>query len=187
MRIEDIAINDVLRQGANSLVDEGAGTIRWVCTMAIASFDALCSGFCDLIKVSTPKLTADDQGLVAFHVTLRGITVNLVQRADADNQNVFVVFELGSIGQGGSNPVAELSALLEANFQLLQSNPPVFSRNPATGDAVLQYVYPLCDATPFGLYELIARGADWITGWREALQDDAAVVTPPLDIFHQIA
>lgn len=135
--------------------------------MAVGSFDELCAGFCEIAHVSPPALGVDARGLVAFHVVLRGATVNVVHCPRTSPEHVFVVFEFGPVGQGGPDSLAELQTLLEANFELLQVHPPVFSRNPATGDAVLQYVYPLFDATAHGLYELIERGVDWVSHWRE--------------------
>jgi hypothetical protein len=135
--------------------------------MAVGSFEDLCAGFCDVVKVPPPALSVDAQGLVGFHVLLRGATVNLVHCPQTSPDHVFVVFELGPIGQEGPASFADLQTLLEANFRLLRVHAPVFSRNPATGDAVLQYVFPLFDATPHGLYELIDEGVDWVSQWRE--------------------
>lgn len=135
--------------------------------MAVGSFEELCAGFCDLAQVAPPELGIDVRGLVAFHVVFRGATVNVVYRPQTSPDHVFVVFEWGPVGQDGPNSFAELQTLLEANFELLEVHPPMFSRNPATGDAVLQYVYPLFDATPHGLHELVERGVDWVVHWRE--------------------
>lgn len=135
--------------------------------MAVGSFEDLCAGFCDIVQVPTPALGVDAQGLVGFHVVLRGATVNLVHCPQTSPDHVFVVFELGPIGREGPASFADLQTLLEANFTLLRVHPPMFSRNPATGDAVLQYVFPLFDATPHGLYELIDEGVDWVSQWRE--------------------
>lgn len=142
--------------------------------MAVGSFEYLCAGFCEIVQVAPPALRVDAQGLVAFHVILRGAMVNLVHCPQTSPDHVFVVFELGPVGQGGPDSFAELQSLLESNFELLQVHPPVFSRNPATGDAVLQYVYPLFDATPQGLYALIDEGVDWVLQWRGRLSPGEA-------------
>lgn len=153
--------------------------------MAIASFEELCAGFCEVIGARPPVLSADDNGLVAFHVILRDVTINLVHRPDTSPDHVFVVFEAGPMG---------LQAILDANFILLQVNPPVFSRNPKTGDAVLQCVYPLFEASSSGLYELINKGIDTIFECRENLpaeerdrRHDLAHESPPLDMLLHIA
>ncbi|MDF2466260.1 MAG: Tir chaperone protein (CesT) family [Ramlibacter sp.] len=135
--------------------------------MAVGSFEELCAGFCEIVQVPPPELRVDAQGLVGFHVVRRGTTVNLVHCPHTSPDHVFIVFELGPIGQDGPASFADLQTLLEANFMLLRVHPPVFSRNPATGDAVLQYVCPLFDATAHSLYELIDDGLDWASQWRE--------------------
>jgi hypothetical protein len=157
--------------------------------MAVASFEELCAGFCEIAKVPIPALAADAQGRIAFHVTSRGATVNLVHCPQVSDDHVFVLFELGPVGESRD----ELQALLDANFSSLQVHPPMFSRNPATGDAVLQYTYPFFEANANDLYELIEEGAQWVGHWREDLDagekanGQQTLSTPPVGLFHQIA
>jgi len=139
--------------------------------MAVASFEDLCASFCELIQAPPPELSDDDQGRVAFHVIQHGITVNIVQCPQTSPDHVFVLFELGAVGQGAAS-FDQLRALLEANF-VLEVHPPTFSRNPVTGDGVLQYVYPLFDATPNDLGELIDKGVEWVTDWQRSVAEDA--------------
>lgn len=161
--------------------------------MAVASFEELCAGFCEIIRVTPPALKADHEGLVAFHVLLRGVTINVVQRPAESSDHVFVVFELGPTGHGGATSASELQALLEANYALLRVHPPVFSRNPGTGDAVMQYIFPLSEATPNDLYDLIERGVDWVSNWRDRLADEpgnapeASSPASALAMAHQLA
>ena len=111
--------------------------------MAAGSFEGLCVGFCEIISVSPPALCEDAQGLVAFNVVWRGVTVNLVHCPQTSPDHIFAVFELGPLEPSGSRSLADMQTLLEANFVLLRVHAPAFSRNPATGHAVLQYVYSL--------------------------------------------
>jgi hypothetical protein len=160
--------------------------------MAVASFEDLCAGFCELVGVETPQLSVSESGLVAFHVVLKGVTVNIVQRPDESQEHVFVLFELGHLGDEEESP-AQMQALLDANHVLLQMHPPVFSRNPDNGHAVLQLIYPLFEATPNDLYEMINKGIDWTSHWREELRadDDASVDGPcngtSLAMLHHMA
>lgn len=144
--------------------------------MAVASFEDLCAGFCEIVGVKAPQLSAGPGGLIAFHVVLKGVTVNVVQRPDESNDHVFVLFELGHLGGDDESP-SQMQALLDANHTLLQMNPPVFSRNPDNGHAVLQLIYPLFQATPNDLNEMINRGIEWSSHWREELTtaDEASV------------
>ncbi|MES2634321.1 MAG: CesT family type III secretion system chaperone [Pseudomonadota bacterium] len=140
--------------------------------MAIASFEGLCAGLCDLVGVPAPSLKEDAVGRVGFHVLLRGTTVNLVHCPHACPDHVFVLFEFGCLAQGGSEAAADLQALMDANFMLLQVNPPVFSRNPDTGDVLLQCVVKLFDSTPHDVHALIERGVQMVEHWRSAIADD---------------
>jgi hypothetical protein len=131
--------------------------------VAVASFEDLCAGFCELVKIPAPLLQAEADGRRAFHVVIRGETVNLVHIPDARAEYAFILFELGRLPSDPSRH----SDLLDANFNLLELHPPLFCRNPATGDALLQCVYPLFEATPAGLYELVNDGVELVNRWRE--------------------
>lgn len=137
--------------------------------MAVASFEDLCAGFCELAKVSMPLLAIDELGRLAFHVNFRGETVNLVHCPQISPDHFFVVFEYGQLAQDIETSSAQLLTAMDANYLLLQVNPPVFSRNPATGDVVLQYVQTLFEATASDLYKLIASGARHIGDWRRGM------------------
>jgi hypothetical protein len=139
--------------------------------MAVANLEELCAGFCEIVKIAPPALSADALGQVAFHVVLRGETVNLVHRPNEFPEHVFVVFELGPVGAEGADAAVQMCALLDANFAPLQLHAPVFSRNPQTGDVLLQYIYPLFEATPTGLYELIDTGLNSVDRWRHHVHD----------------
>jgi hypothetical protein len=160
--------------------------------MAVSTFDELCAGFCELIAVTPPVLNADANELVAFHVVRRDVTIILAHRPGSSKDHFFVLFELGPIANDAEDAAAQMQALLEANFVLLQVHPPVFSRNPASGDAVLQYAFPLFETTPNGLCELIDREIDRVLAWRERLPPNgsggsAPHEQQPPDIFFQLA
>lgn len=153
--------------------------------MAVASFENLCADFCEIVGVPTPALTEDLLGRVAFHVTLRGTTVNLVHLPRVCPDHIFVLFELGPLGTDSPETSLDLQYLLEANFSLLKLNPPVFSRNPDTGDVLLQYVYPFFDASGHDLRELIDDGIDLVVHWRD--REQPAPVEPSGAALLQIA
>ena len=161
--------------------------------MAVASFQDLCAGICELVQVTPPALAADHQGLIAFHLVWRGVTVSFVHCPDTSWDHLFVIFELGPLSAEASPRAhAQGLALLDANFALLQVHPPVFSRDPATGQALLQHVVPLFDATPSGIYALLDSKVESILQWRAdapAREADASrgPCAPALAMFHQIA
>ena len=133
--------------------------------MAIGSFRHLCEGFCEIAGVETPPLIANDEGLIAFHMKLRGVTINVVHSPESSADHAFILVECGAIPHKLAQRA--MQALLEANFFWLQVHPPTFSRNPATGDAVLQFVYPFQDATPTGLFALIDQGVVLALRWQQ--------------------
>ncbi len=140
--------------------------------MAIGSFKDLCDGFCEVAGVPSPALEADSDGLIAFHVILRGVTINVVHSPQSSADHAFILVECGEPPQRDAQ--RPLQALLEANFFPLQVHPPTFGRNPVSGEAVLQFVYPFFEASPTGLFELIDKGIDIALRWQQGspLEDE---------------
>src|SRR4051812_19424853 len=95
--------------------------------MAIGSFEDLCEGFCELVGVPAPMLTPDSEGLVACHVDLRDVIVNLVHSPNNSTDHLFVLVECGLIPEQGAQRI--MQTLLEANFFRLEVHPPTFGRN----------------------------------------------------------
>jgi len=139
--------------------------------MAVSSFEELCAGFCELARVAPPALALDDRGFTAFHATLNGVAVNLVHYPLRYADHAFVLFEYGAISDVDAGPNDALNQLLDANFRSLQVHAPVFSRNPVSGEVVLRHVYPLFDATPNGLLDLIEAGVAQALQWRQRLRE----------------
>lgn len=136
--------------------------------MAISSLEHLCAGFCELAQVPAPALTAHDQGLLAFNVVLRDVTVDVLCCPEICADHAFILFEFGAIGQDGVDFSAGAQALLQANFLALRAHPAVLGQNPVTGRAVLQYVYPFRDATATGLFDLVNQGVESALEWRRS-------------------
>jgi hypothetical protein len=134
--------------------------------VAIASFGDLCAGFCEITSVPAPRLHPDAQGIIAFHLQWRGVTVNVAHCPARTKDHVFVLFELGPVAQEDEAAVRRMRSLLDANFPSLTDRAPTFSCNPVSGDAVMQYAFPFFEATPQGLFELIERGVDQALHWR---------------------
>lgn len=159
-------------RGADTLFSKGGSSCpRWQAltsrTMAVASFSDLCAGFCELADVPAPSLKPDARSVVAFHVILRDVTVNIVYAPERCEDHAFILFEFGPFRGQHADPASDLGGLLDANFLSMQPYPPVFSRNPVNGDALLQYVYPFFEATPTGLLELVERGVQKALRWRQ--------------------
>jgi hypothetical protein len=104
--------------------------------------------------------------MLAFHVIWRDVTIDVIHAPHASADHAFVLFQLGSVEETGGDPLRIMQTLLEANFLALRVNGPAFSRNPVTGDVVLQCVYSLQSSTPQGLYRLIEEGVTLTNRWR---------------------
>lgn len=144
--------------------------------MAVASFQALYDGVCAVFGLEAPQLQPDALGITGFTLRVQEVDVSVVQAPDGSAPAAFVLVEFGTPPPG--RELETWHALLNANFLMLGANAPNFSRNPVSGEVVLQYACPLQDATPEGLGQSIERIADVAARWRQDyfLADDS----PPL-------
>lgn len=133
--------------------------------MAVSSFQALCEGVCAVFGVAPPDLQPDLTGLTGFTLQLQGVDIAVAQAPGAPVPAAFVLVEFGAPPPG--RELQTWHALLDANFLMLGANAPGFSRNPATGEVVLQYACNLHEATPEGLCASIRAIADVAARWRE--------------------
>lgn len=133
--------------------------------VAVASFQVLCEGVCGLFEVQPPPLQPDANGLTGFTLQLRGVDISVVEAPAGMAPAVFVLVEFGAPPAG--RELDTWHALLDANFLMLGAHAPSFSRNPVTGDVVLQYACTLHEATCEGLCESIRAIADVAARWRQ--------------------
>ncbi len=158
--------------------------------MSISNFEQLCAGFCDIAKVATPALQAEQDGILAFNVDWRGVTVDVMYQASRSGHQALIFFGMGPIERVQHQPEQILLALLKANFLSLQGSLPTFSCHPETGDAVLQSVFPLAESSAEGLFKFIEEGVNLALTWRKTffLNDEegerfGAEVQAPTDGF----
>lgn len=142
--------------------------------MAIANFEELCKGMCEVAGVEAPELSADEQGVLAFTVQLHDVSVTVAHAQETSPGCAYVLIEFGE--PPADRELAAWLALMDANFLMLGDNAPTFSRNPANGQVILQYAYPFEQATALGLYQGILRMVEIAGQWRQDyfLQDDDA-------------
>lgn len=133
--------------------------------MAIANFDELCKGLSEIAGVTPPPLEADKQGIIAFSVHLHEVAVSVAHAPQSSPGCAFVLIEFGKVPEG--RELAAWTALLDANFLMMGESAPCFSRNPATGQVLLQYAYPFDRATALDLYQGIVKMVDIARRWRE--------------------
>lgn len=132
--------------------------------MAYPDVQALAGALCTLAGAPSIELSEDERGAQGFHLNIEGVVVNLSHVHAVDPDSVFVI---ACIGQ--PPPEHELlvwRALAEANFLLIGANSPVFSRDPVTGDVLLQQAVSLARVDAASLYGFIARLAAYAARWR---------------------
>ncbi len=133
--------------------------------MAVASFQVLCEGVCGLFGVAPPRLQADANGLTGFTLQVQDVDISVVEGPAGTTPAVLLLVEFGAPPAG-----RELQAwhtLLDANFLLLGAHAPCFSRNPVTGDVVLQQASALQDVSCEALVERIRSIAEVAARWRQ--------------------
>lgn len=133
--------------------------------MAVANFQALCEGVCAVFGIDAPQLQPDAMGITGFTLRVQDVDISVVQAPEGTAPAAFVLVEFGP-----PSPERELEtwhALLDANFLMLGANAPSFSRNPVSGEVVLQYACALADATPEGLCQSIEHIAAVAVRWRQ--------------------
>lgn len=144
--------------------------------MAVANFEELCAGFCEIAGLKAPVLKPDHRGLLAFHTSLRDITVDFMHWPDLCSDKAFVLFDFGPIPEHVE--LKRLRALLRANFLPFQQTPAIYGCNPATGDVILQYGVSLFDASAHSLLELVENGVDRALRWKERCGTGARASIP---------
>jgi hypothetical protein len=133
----------------------------------VPSFADLCRCFCALQGLPAPALDAGREGLQAFTLDVSGISLTVVHDAQADPDALFLVAELGT----PPDDEAELRgwfALLEANYWLRADNAPMFSRNPQTGEVILQWTQSLAQSTAQSLHDAVTKMTDLACRWHPA-------------------
>lgn len=133
---------------------------------APASFQALCDGLCGLLGLPAPVLAPDALGVTGFTLRMQDVDVSVVLAGEAGGPPIAGLL----VEFGPPPPARELAAwqaLLDANFLMLGPDAPCFSRNPATGEVVLQQACPLHATTPQVLQARIERMTQVARRWRE--------------------
>ena len=131
--------------------------------MPVASFVDLQEAICGLLGATPPPLAYDENDVMAFHVTTSDVSINFVHRRGMDRV-AFVYIALGVLPEDRELKVWRL--LAEANFLMLAEHGPSFSRNPVTGQVVLQWVRALGDCDAIEIFQSLARLADKARQWR---------------------
>lgn len=132
--------------------------------MAVANFEELCKGLCEIAGAPAPDLTPDSGGALAIAVELRGVQFLVSHRSRLSEGPVLVRAAFGRLPVGNEQEACR--TLLEINSQV-HCMGYRFGRSPASGEIVLDQKIPLDQLTPVELYQRINSMVDGIHGWRE--------------------
>jgi hypothetical protein len=133
--------------------------------MPIADFEQLCKGFCEIAGMQAPDLAPNDQGVWAATLHMRGVPVSVLQ-FDPNDPTAYLIAEFGSLPEDQALP--GWLALLDTNLSLAgkHAHAPAFSRNPGTGEVLLQWGCPLADVTAVDVYQRVIAMVDLARHWR---------------------
>ena len=132
--------------------------------MAIANFNELCKGLCEIARLAAPDLTPDEHGSVAIEAELNDVTVIVSHGPHTGPDHALLLAIFGQLPEG-----RELDAcrtLLDINCQV-HGLGFAFARNPANGDIVLKQNYPFDRASASDLYQRITQMVEGVNGWRQ--------------------
>jgi hypothetical protein len=133
--------------------------------MAIADFEELCKGVCEVGGAPAPELMPNERGTWSATVHLRGVEVTVMQFGTRAPGTAFLVAEFGELPQ--DHALAGWLALMNANLHMAAESAPAFSRDPETGKVLLQWACPLWAATVVDVYQRISEMVDLACRWHE--------------------
>lgn len=131
--------------------------------MAIASFEELAKGVCELVGEASPEFP--EEGLRGFSVTLNEVEVNIIHDPERNTGCAFVVTTFGDLPE--QSHLQAMHALMEANHRMSIEGGGVFSCNHESGKILFQYAFPFDDgATALDLYQGMQAVAEHVQSWR---------------------
>lgn len=150
--------------------------------MSATQFLQLCDSFCDAGGTQRPHLVPDRDGMLAFHVTVRGYTATFIHTPQADPADAFVLVDTGPMPPEAGT--STWKSLMQANLAMFGKHAPVFSLND-NEHLMIQLVLPLDKASGQALRQSLLGLADWAdgwhaTGWRSSAPVPAGPVGPLL-------
>lgn len=132
--------------------------------MPIASFDELCKGLCEIAGFPPPALmTPEEEGNLAFSMRLRGVVISALQPSRGRGGTALLIAQFGAMPPE-LEPAGWLG-LLDANFFLMDEDAPRFSRNPKTGEIILQWNCPLGALSVTDAFLRASRMVDLARSW----------------------
>lgn len=132
--------------------------------MANVRFEQLSTSIFEMLGVRLEPPTLDDDGVMAFHMDMDGVIVNVLHMPQRSAEHLAVQVIFGTLP-----PDVELEAwraLAEANYLMMGPAGQAFSRDPLSHDVVLQFTAPLDAVQPAGFVQALKELADLARAWR---------------------
>jgi len=149
--------------------------------MPLADFEQLCLGFCELAGLQPPALVPDMYGSVAFSARMRGVPITVLELEQTRGQLAFLVACMGPLSPAGADASAEGLRLMDANSPLPVVDAPRFSRNPRTGEAMMQWPCRLQSVSSADVYRRVMLMTDVALGWqRDRSLGPWGAASPPI-------
>jgi hypothetical protein len=133
--------------------------------MAIADFQELCKGICEVAGMQPPALAPSEQGTWSATVHMRDVEITVLQFGARAPGTAFLIAEFGELPE--DRALAGWLALMNANLHMAGENAPAYSRNPDTGKVLLHWACPYWSVTVVDVYQRIVAMVDLACKWRE--------------------
>ena len=148
--------------------------------MPLTSFHELAAQFCKAAGSPAPELQPNEDGVLAFMATVRGVDVTVTQDPALQPGHAVVFVAFGYVAQDRQLEVYR--DLLHNNMLLVQAGAPAFSLNPFDQQVILQYMCPLHSASGANLWAGLQGVVDGALQWRQALSQALPAAQPALSM-----
>jgi hypothetical protein len=132
--------------------------------MADSSFALFCADFCKEAGARAPVFAGSADDPSGFELELDGIPITVLRVSGDGIEDVRVLIEYGAPAE--PDEVATWQGLLDANFAMMGHFSLCFSRDPDTGDVMLQMRTPLESAAGAEVLRECRQLTDMAARWR---------------------
>lgn len=133
--------------------------------MSVFAFHDLAAAFCAAARIPAPPLAPTTEGIAAFTARLDEVEVSISHDMLNHPDHAFVLVMFGPVPE--PQQARAWQELLNANLLMLGEGAPAFSLNPLDGQVILQYVYPLAQASGEGLLAGLQTAVAAAVQWRQ--------------------
>lgn len=131
--------------------------------MPFSTFNEFGAALCEAAGVAFPSPLPDPNNVMAFHLVLDGVIVNLIHHELEGNDDAFVLVVFGVTPEHDECEV--LRVLAEMNFVLMSADAPVLCCNPDTREVVLRKALSIslvdAELAFSAIKQLVAMALEW--------------------------